>query len=344
MAISSIRKVEQVASLRDRISESLSAAIISGELAPGTLVSVPTLASQFAVSATPVREAMLDLEQRGFVASVRNKGFRVTEVSEQDLREIVELRQLIEAPAMRQLAGSFPVETLPQWRALAEQIAVHADSANLTGFIESDRGFHLGLLGLYGNVRLVDMVHELRSQTRMVNLARMTKSDELLESAREHHLMLDLLERGDGPALEQIQHEVVFASRFEELVALRHPRQVDHSGLRAQLMDHVDQPYVSVETEQPQMEVPVRLDEAGEVGVVGVHSDLLGERAPLRQGLHREAPGELAHCRRLDQLAQLDDLPKILLADLGDPESLVANRCHEPALLEVEHRLTDRGG
>ena len=204
MAISSIRKVEQVASLRDRISESLSAAIISGELASGTLVSVPTLASQFAVSATPVREAMLDLEQRGFVASVRNKGFRVTEVSEQDLREIVELRQLIEAPAMRQLAGSFPVETLPQWRALAEQIAVHADSANLTGFIESDRGFHLGLLGLYGNVRLVDMVHELRSQTRMVNLARMTKSDELLESAREHHLMLDLLERGDGPALEEL--------------------------------------------------------------------------------------------------------------------------------------------
>jgi len=202
MTISSIRKVQQVASLRDRISESLSAAIISGELAPGTLVSVPTLASQFAVSATPVREAMLDLEQRGFVASVRNKGFRVTEVSEQDLREIVELRQLIEVPAMRSLAGAFPVETLPQWRALATQIATHADNANLTGFIESDRDFHLGLLGLYGNERLVEVVRELRLQTRMVNLARMTKSDELSESAREHHLMLDLFERGDGAALE----------------------------------------------------------------------------------------------------------------------------------------------
>lgn len=204
MNISTIQKVEQVASLRDRISKSLAAAIISGELAPGTLVSVPALASQFAVSATPVREAMLDLEQRGFVAPVRNKGFRVTEVSEQDLQEIVELRQLIEAPAMRSLAGSFPVETLPQWRALAEQIAVHATNANLTGFIESDRDFHLGLLGLYGNLRLVEMVRELRSQTRMVNLARMTNSDELLESAREHHLMLDLLERGDGAALEEL--------------------------------------------------------------------------------------------------------------------------------------------
>lgn len=204
MTTSAIRKVEQVASLRDRIGKSLSAAIISGELAPGTLVSVPSLATQFDVSATPVREAMLDLEQRGFVASVRNKGFRVTEVSEQDLREIVELRQLIEAPAMRSLAGRFPMETMPQWRAIAKLIAEHAENANLTGFIESDRDFHLGLLSLYGNARLVEMVRELRLQTRMINLARMTKSAELLESAREHHLMLDLLERGDAPALEEL--------------------------------------------------------------------------------------------------------------------------------------------
>ena len=204
MTESAIRKVEQVASLRDRISESLSAAIIAGELAPGTLVSVPMLASKFAVSATPVREAMLDLEQRGFVASVRNKGFRVTEVSEQDLREIVELRQLIEAPAMRSLAESFPTESLPQWRTLAQQIVVHAENANLTGFIEGDRDFHLGLLDLHGNARLVDMVRELRSQTRMINLARMTMSEELPESAREHHVMLDLLGRRDGAALEAL--------------------------------------------------------------------------------------------------------------------------------------------
>lgn len=204
MSVPAIRKVEQVASLRDRIGKSLSAAIISGELAPGTLVSVPTLASQFDVSATPVREAMLDLEQRGFVESVRNKGFRVIELSRNDLREIVELRQLIEVPTMRSLAGSFPVATLPQWRALAAQIAVHAKNANLTGFIESDRDFHLGLLGLYGNVRLVEMVRELRLQTRMVNLARMRQSRELLESAREHDLMLDLLELGDGAALEEL--------------------------------------------------------------------------------------------------------------------------------------------
>lgn len=204
MTDSSIHKVEQVASLRDRIGKSLSAAIISGELAPGTLVSVPTLASQFDVSATPVREAMLDLEQRGFVESVRNKGFRVIALSEQDLREIVELRAMLEAPAMRSLAGKIPVETMPHWRALADRIATCADKADLTGFIESDRDFHLGLLRLHGNVRLVAAVAELRSQTRMVHLARMTHSRELTEAAREHHLMLDLLERGEGGPLEEL--------------------------------------------------------------------------------------------------------------------------------------------
>jgi DNA-binding GntR family transcriptional regulator len=201
---SSINKVEQVASLRDRIAKSLSAAIISGELAPGTLVSVPSMASQFEVSATPVREAMLDLEQRGFVEPVRNKGFRVTEVSEQGLREIVELRQMLEAPAMRALAGRFPVETLPRWRALAAEVAARAERGDLTGFIESDREFHIGLLTLYGNVRLVNLVAELRSQTRMVNLVRMTGSHELAEAAREHDVMLDLLERGEADAVESL--------------------------------------------------------------------------------------------------------------------------------------------
>ncbi|MEO9014901.1 MAG: GntR family transcriptional regulator [Terrimesophilobacter sp.] len=204
MAASAIREVEHQASLRDRIGTSLSAAIMSGELAPGTLVTVPTLANQFAVSATPVREALLDLKQRGFVSSVRNKGFRVTAVSAEDLSEIVELRQLLEAPAMRDLAADFPADTMPHWRSLADAITEHADNAELTEFIQGDRDFHLGLLALRGNKRLVELVGELRSQTRMVNLVRMTHSRELAAVAEEHHRMLDLLAAGDGVALEQL--------------------------------------------------------------------------------------------------------------------------------------------
>jgi DNA-binding GntR family transcriptional regulator len=204
MAVLPGRKVEQTPSLRDQISRSLSASIISGELAPGTLVSVPALAAEFEVSATPVREAMLDLEQRGFVTPVRNKGFRVTAVSSRDLHDIAELRQLLEVPAMGKIVEGFPLHTLRDWRQLATTISEHARAADLTAFIETDREFHLGLLALGGNQRLVDMVRELRLQTRMVNMANMTHTEELAEAALEHHRMLDLIEAGDRAALEAL--------------------------------------------------------------------------------------------------------------------------------------------
>jgi DNA-binding GntR family transcriptional regulator len=202
MAASSIQRVEKSASLRDQIGESLSAAIISGELAPGTMVSVPGLAAEFGVSATPVREAVLDLEQRGFVRSVPNKGFRVTEVSKSDFEEILEVRTMLEAPIMAALAGTISAEEMPKWRLLADRISEHADAGQLTAFLEADRDFHLGLLALHGNTRLVALVQELRSQTRMVGLVKMTNTPELSKSGREHHEMLDLIEQGDGEKLQ----------------------------------------------------------------------------------------------------------------------------------------------
>lgn len=202
MPITSIQKVAKSASLRDQIGESLSAAIVSGELAPGTMVSVPGLAAEFGVSATPVREAILDLEQRGFVRSVPNKGFRVTEVSRSDLVEIIEIRTMLEAPIMGALAGTISPEDMPKWREMADRISEHADAGNLTEFLEVDREFHLKLLALHGNERLVTMVTELRSQTRMVGMAKMTNTPELSKSGQEHHEMLDLMEQGKAAELE----------------------------------------------------------------------------------------------------------------------------------------------
>jgi DNA-binding GntR family transcriptional regulator len=64
-------------SLREQVSHALRAALIAGELRPGVVYSAPVLAAGFGVSATPVREAMLDLAKEGLVEVVRNKGFRV---------------------------------------------------------------------------------------------------------------------------------------------------------------------------------------------------------------------------------------------------------------------------
>lgn len=206
LTISTISKLEASSSLRDSVERSLSAAIVSGELEPGSLVSVPSLAVRFGVSATPVREAMLDLEKRGFVASVRNKGFRVTEVSEQDLHDIVQMRRWLEAPAMRVAADKLPGLPIEPYRKLADTIVSAAGRADFPAYLEADTAFHLALLEVVGNQRLVDLVAELRGATRLVGLATLVNSAELEQSSVEHHTLLDLLAAGRGADAEQLMH------------------------------------------------------------------------------------------------------------------------------------------
>ncbi|MFF7158395.1 FCD domain-containing protein [Streptomyces sp. NPDC008139] len=191
-------------SLRERVEEAIAAAIVSGQMPAGEVFSAPTLAARFGVSATPVREAMLNLAKRGMVEILRNKGFRVTAVSEDDLRAIVDVRQLLEAPAVRRLSGRLTPTDLAHLRGLAEEIVRGARDADLARYLQADTTFHLTLLKLAGNTRLHDIVADLRAQTRLTGLADLVATEELQASAREHLEMLDLLEAGSADACEDL--------------------------------------------------------------------------------------------------------------------------------------------
>lgn len=201
-------------SLRDRVEEAIAAAVVSGELAPGQLVSAPALAARYGVSATPVREAMMALEARGFVTTVRNKGFRVTEVHRDDVASLVAVRRLLEPPAVGQLAAqrcALVTEHAPRLRALADAIVAGARSGDLAAYLRADTQFHSELLALLGNRHLVQVVGQLRSQTRLVGLAAAVGSPELERSAVDHHELLDLVLSGDGPAAERFMSHHVSA-------------------------------------------------------------------------------------------------------------------------------------
>jgi DNA-binding GntR family transcriptional regulator len=185
--------------LREEITQTLRAAVISGELRPGVVYSAPSLAAQFGVSATPVREAMLDLANEGLVDVVRNKGFRVTELSEKDLDDLSELRALIEVPTVRRLASTgVPADVLAALRPLAAEIEAAAARGDLIAHVTADMEFHLRLLALSGNQHLVDTVRSLRARSRIYGLRRLADRDALVPSAHEHAELLDLLADGDA--------------------------------------------------------------------------------------------------------------------------------------------------
>jgi DNA-binding GntR family transcriptional regulator len=191
-------------SYRERVADALRAALIAGELRPGEVYSAPGLAARFGVSATPVREAMLDLAKEGLVDTVPNKGFRVTAVSEQQLDEYTHIRSLIEIPTTAALATTADPADLEALRPLAEQIVTSAATGDLIAYVEADLRFHLGLLSLAGNTHLVEVVRDLRRRSRLYGLTALAEAGRLHASAEEHVELLDALLVRDTEAVREV--------------------------------------------------------------------------------------------------------------------------------------------
>lgn len=188
---------------RDQVADALRAALIAGELKPGEVYSAPALAARFGVSPTPVREAMLDLVREGLVDTMPNKGFRVTEVSERQLDEFTQIRELIEIPVLVSLATKADRQELEALRPQAREIVARAAEGDLIGYVEADRRFHLALLAMAGNEHLVTVVEDLRKRSRLFGLQALAGAGKLESSGEEHLELLDALIAGDAAAVRE---------------------------------------------------------------------------------------------------------------------------------------------
>lgn len=196
-----IEKLDRQLSLRETVTEKLRTSIISGDLVEGELYSAPSLGAAFGVSATPVREAMMDLVREGLVETVKNKGFRITGMTDAELEEIAEIRLLIEPAATKRALPLIPAESISELRTLANKIVQMAKDKDSAAYLAADREFHSRLMSFAGNKQLVELATSLRLRTRMYGLQSLMENNQLDGSAQEHHEMIDCVESGDGDGI-----------------------------------------------------------------------------------------------------------------------------------------------
>jgi DNA-binding GntR family transcriptional regulator len=203
-------------SLREEITTILRGAVMSGEMEPGVVYSAPSLAERFGVSATPVREAMLDLAKEDLVEVVPNKGFRVVQLSGAELDALTEIRALLEVPVVRRLAadGVDPV-ALEALRPLALAIEDAARRRDFIAHVTYDLDFHLGLLALAGNPRLVEIVRSLRQGSRLYGLRGLPDDSTVFASFHEHAELLDLVAAHDADGAEALMRRHIGHVRGE---------------------------------------------------------------------------------------------------------------------------------
>ncbi len=191
-------------SLREQCLAVIRQALVSGEIRSGDIYSAAALAAKLGVSSSPVREAMLTLVNQGLLEPVRNRGFRVVAMSDDDLDEIYDMRLLLEVPATVQAARRARPADLAELSALAAEIEAAAHDGDVPAFLDADRRFHLTLITLCGNRRLTDTIANLRDQTRLYGLENLAERGLLPAWADEHRTLLTAISAGDEPRVDSL--------------------------------------------------------------------------------------------------------------------------------------------
>jgi DNA-binding GntR family transcriptional regulator len=177
--------------------EELRLKIVSGQIGPEELLTVPTLAKAWGMSTTPVREVLLELAREGLIEARRNRGFMVTRPTVADLKELFAVRAELEAYALSciQSIGRQDYESLIA-KAKAVEDAVGQRDTLL--YLETDRAFHLHLVSLAGNRLLVKMIMTLRDNMRLYGIESEAGIQRQALSVPEHFKLVELLVANKG--------------------------------------------------------------------------------------------------------------------------------------------------
>ena len=162
-------------SLADSVYETLLEAILSGRLTAGVELNAVVLAGQLQVSRTPVQEAIRRLESDGLVVNPLGRKARVANFTCDDVREVYQMRMVLESAAAALAAGNISVDSLSSLqRDTAELEAAHDAADWPARALEFDLRFHRVIAEAAGNGRLLDDIGRYRLLVR--GFCRMTGS------------------------------------------------------------------------------------------------------------------------------------------------------------------------
>ncbi|WP_025660949.1 GntR family transcriptional regulator [Rhizobium sp. IBUN] len=184
------------------IATALRREIEGGSLPPGTVLKQELLAERFGVSRQPVRQALDRLLASGLLDRRPDRSLAVAGLTEEQARELAEIRAALESMALRAALALLGDSDLRKARRLNEDLIEEDDPAALE---ELDVAFHRTLYGRCGNRRLLSMIDELRRESRRAYLRQPKGSNERVILHAEHRAIIDACARRDeGEALKAL--------------------------------------------------------------------------------------------------------------------------------------------
>ena len=207
-------------SLTEKAYRRLKQEILDNSMAPGFQALESEIASRLAMSRTPVREAVIRLQDEGLVEVVPRRGMRVLPMSPHDMKEIYEVLTCVESEAAAMVAAQRPNKSeLAPLQAETRKMEKALKENNLEGWAEADQGYHLALLNMCENKRLVQIAFNHFDQAHRVRMFTLRLRELPSQSTREHRDQVEALRSGN-PSLVREMYRAHRERAAEELITI----------------------------------------------------------------------------------------------------------------------------
>ena len=183
--------------LRDVVFNTLRKAILTGELKPGEHLMEIHLANQLGVSRTPIREAIRKLELEGLVIMIPRRGALVAQITEKDLKDVLEVRRALDALCAELACERITQEEKQQLKAACEEFEKATETGDATTIAAADVKLHEIIIEATGNRRLIQMIKNLSDQMYRYRFEYIKEKDQHNNLIREHRMIYESIINND---------------------------------------------------------------------------------------------------------------------------------------------------
>ncbi|MCP1674845.1 DNA-binding GntR family transcriptional regulator [Natronocella acetinitrilica] len=206
-------------SVVQKLRDALEDGIINGDFSPGEQLDIPSLASRFQVSRTPVREALQQLSISGLVTVIPKRGTFVAQVGLAELIQMFEVMAELEGMCGRLAARRIEMDQLEALEEALHACERAASQGAADEYYYENATFHSCIYDASQNQFLAGEAKRLRHRLKPYRRLQLRVSDRINRSLDEHRAIFEAIRDGDGEAAEQLMrdHVLIQGERFSDL-------------------------------------------------------------------------------------------------------------------------------
>ncbi len=208
--------------MRHGVYERIRGDILACVLTPGAMIQEKELAGRYSVSKSPVRDALLRLQEQGLIEVMPRKGYRVRPISLADSRNLYETRILLEKACIKRAIEKTPTENL----ALLDQFRSAVGAESLAEWVDYNREFHRAIAHLSGNARLTKMSQEVIDQFDRLTFVGVSTAPSGASSQKlveEHCNIIDAIQARDKTSAARLINSHIIKSQKRLFSILENP-------------------------------------------------------------------------------------------------------------------------